>query len=642
MILYYLRTGFFDTWRAKRPLLANIVVVAGICLPVLLLLGLRRGLVQQFREAILQSPTACEVTVQAQRADQVFTVAHEKELENSGLNANSVIPTVENAIYHISNPANPAIPEVGTTFTCTKPGDPFLKFYGLDVLAAGDRGILISTGVARQLNVPMVAAGKDKFLPMAPTTLSLSIARKDSPAFTMPVPLRGIYVDEGQKGYIERQMVVWLEQFKQGMAVPELNLPSSDRPPTARYEGFVAFTKVVLDPESLSDLYDIGLTAMELKPSASGDDPRRTLYGLLADRPGQLLLHVYWLYASANKGTQTVNRAAVEVKATIKHSPQKPDCVVMPWSSAQVLNIDGKPHQVIGISTEMKFLQSYFRNAATRLPEDELMTMLLPRPAGESASAGPPVPQGTVHLQLPTAVGEAKSAAVEAQVIDVPGLAAQEPGPPLAVVSAAMASHLGRVRDGILDFDPLSNRFVTPRVEPEFNSARMYANDIQYVPEIVESLHKLGYGASADVTRVNEMLNYARTLTVMVLVIFGSVMIFGILTILFVFSDLTYRKRGAIGIMRIMGMPRPGVLFFFVVRSMVIGMGGAVVAVMVGYGLAMLLKVQWKVGFACSWNDVGWVCLGALITTILGGGWPSWKTAYRLDPVDAIQNARVQ
>ena len=170
----------------------------------------------------------------------------------------------------------------------------------------------------------------------------------------------------------------------------------------------------------------------------------------------------------------------------------------------------------------------------------------------------------------------------------------------------------------------------------------MYANDIQFVPEIEESLHKMGYGAVVNTTRVKEMLNYARTLFVMVVVIFIVVMFFGVLTILFVFSDLTFRKRGTIGIMRIMGMPRPGVLLFFIVRSIVIGMGGAAVAVMAGYVLALILTTRMKIGFSGSMIDVGLVCLGALITTTVGGGWPSWRTAYRLDPVDAIQNARVQ
>jgi hypothetical protein len=65
MWTYYIRTGWRDTRRASGTLLANVFIVAGIGLPVLLLLGLQKGLVQQFRSDLQKSPTARMIQARA-------------------------------------------------------------------------------------------------------------------------------------------------------------------------------------------------------------------------------------------------------------------------------------------------------------------------------------------------------------------------------------------------------------------------------------------------------------------------------------------------------------------------------------------------------------------------------------------------
>lgn len=137
------------------------------------------------------------------------------------------------------------------------------------------------------------------------------------------------------------------------------------------------------------------------------------------------------------------------------------------------------------------------------------------------------------------------------------------------------------------------------------------------------------------------MKGYADTLDVLVKAVMVSVLNFGTLTVVFVFSDVTARKRGAIGIMRIMGMPKFGVFCIVLVRALVVGTLGGLGTIAMGYALAATITRY--AGAECKIVplDLALVVAGACSCCLLGVTIPALR-AILVNPVDAILQARTQ
>lgn len=376
--LYYLSTGRRDAQRAGWALLVNTLIVAGICLPVLLLLGLNRGLVTQFRDNIQKSPTAREIQADAGSAgsEACFTASQEQHLVAENPQIAIVIPQIKANGWLVNRSGK----ELEAQLTCTKPGDPFLAFYGADVLQAQDHGAVITQAVADDLLIAYREV-TDKFRKKrcelaGPSELTLQVQRSgDDQRYATPVPVRYIIAsdDRSWKGvYLSRQMMDWLETFKRGGAVKSLGWPSSFQTLKAEYDGYLAFVKEPLPPGDVTRLKEIGLTAVRLEDLRHPMvNQMRCLYGLL--RPHDLA--VYWL--SATHGKPTVSMAPKTVE-DITNADDR----VMPWTEPQLLRINGLLHWVIGATGSARWLRAYYRNPETRFNEsdDELMEVMLPPP----------------------------------------------------------------------------------------------------------------------------------------------------------------------------------------------------------------------------------------------------------------------
>src|SRR5262249_9601187 len=151
-------------------------------------------------------------------------------------------------------------------------------------------------------------------------------------------------------------------------------------------------------------------------------------------------------------------------------------------------------------------------------------------------------------------------------------------------------AHLAEREAGRVLFDPATAEFVPVPVENTYTLARVYATDIDQVPAVIDRLQAAGYLASSlNKTQILEMQGYSQILTVLVWTIAVAVLGFGIWTVFCVFFDVTNRKRGAIGIMRIMGMPPEGIVCIMFVRALIVGASGAGVAMVIGVAIAAVI-----------------------------------------------------
>ena len=60
-LLFYLQLGWLDLIRLWPATRQHILIVTGICLPILLLLGLKRGHVAELQKELLKSPTGRQI-----------------------------------------------------------------------------------------------------------------------------------------------------------------------------------------------------------------------------------------------------------------------------------------------------------------------------------------------------------------------------------------------------------------------------------------------------------------------------------------------------------------------------------------------------------------------------------------------------
>lgn len=310
-LAYYIATGLRDASRARRSLLANVFIVAGICLPIILLIGLQRGLVEQFRQNILKNATARQIRVYVTAGERIGRT-REAELQRK-------IPGVSLVIPYIPKQAalsNAGGAKVELTVHCTKPNDPYLDFYGAAMRGDGRRGIVITRSVSDALKIGYTRARRGRLVMTGPAKVILRVTRpgdedegdvapqalptpgaaseapaRPSPGQTVDLDVKAV-LDPGtddKVAYVDRQMAEWMQIYTQGLTVAELKWPGSRRPAKVFFEGFLSFIK---SPYSESDklaLRSHGLAAVELTDADERGRLWRTLCGLL--RPHNL--HVY-------------------------------------------------------------------------------------------------------------------------------------------------------------------------------------------------------------------------------------------------------------------------------------------------------------------------------------------------------------
>jgi lipoprotein-releasing system permease protein len=123
-----------------------------------------------------------------------------------------------------------------------------------------------------------------------------------------------------------------------------------------------------------------------------------------------------------------------------------------------------------------------------------------------------------------------------------------------------------------------------------------------------------------------------------VLIVGIGVFLFGVVTVIFVLQDSTDRKRGIIGILRVMGVSKFGVFYIIFLRSACIGVLSVFVTVVFGYILKSAL-MGWNVHIIFYFRDVFIVSVGALFCCCIGTLLPAYK-ASKMDPFDAILEGR--
>ena len=320
MLRYYLEVAFKDSWRARTSLLTTATVFAGLCLLLLVLIGLKSGLVQRLYDDIMTSWSSVKgdwyATSSTLSLDEVGEKAILAQLPRGSILVPEItkIVTLSTGTSKVQN----------VTVQATVPGDPFLRFYKAEITDPRVPELVISPAIADELRITEAS------FPLS-ATIALARGHGDQAVVaTLPIVIRSIVGLEGSNtktAYLSRYFMEQLEDFTQGEAVIEQGWPGLPAEDSIGQQGYMAFAKQPYSIDDLNRLHMRGFKAPLLSshdPSAHSRNGHR-LYGLLKPHD----LHVYFVTAETqdDRGEQYLNFDVTEVESITTS-----DDVLLYWS----------------------------------------------------------------------------------------------------------------------------------------------------------------------------------------------------------------------------------------------------------------------------------------------------------------------
>jgi hypothetical protein len=241
--------------------------------------------------------------------------------------------------------------------------------------------------------------------------------------------------------------------------------------------------------------------------------------------------------------------------------------------------------------------------------------------AGDSAAAMlPSAPEGEEVAVLPAEV-----------TAEVP--------PPIAIVPSSLLAHMLMTERGVAEPDSGLMLFRSQAEERQYYKARVFVNDVYEVVGMHEVLSER-FGVRSNQARVKEVQKYRSILDflVNVLSVIGIVIAFA--TVWIVFHDISERKKGMIGTLRIMGLSRGGVLTLLLTQGVLIALISAALLVVLGFGAAWLINLIVNQA-ACVLLPTDFVMVAAAIVVVcvLGTYFPA-RAVSRVDPVVALRESQ--
>lgn len=633
---YYTSLAISDLIRLWSSTQHHVVIVAGICLPILLLLGLKRGHVEELRRELMTSPTGRQIVFWASQEGELLNASGLDTLQARLDGAELMIPDQQRVVSARHSAAGQPLT---LTLYSTRKGDPILGQYHADVLQANEKAIVLPNNVAEALRV-----GTGDTVEI---TVRREVSGQDETA-TVGLVVKGLYPAGGDKsdiGYVESGVLSSFEQFVRGYAVPDFNWQAA---PVAIPDTYAAYLYLfekgqALTRDDMEYLANRGLKTEEIDPS----QPWELTAFIKPDAMTRLRVLRIFSESSMTDQARRLSLAPSELTEVLSI----PDDIAIPWNVPLEAKCDGASATLVGFSLPRRcWLRTDLVTEDLAFPFDaSTISVAWPfrasvsgestalRISGENELV---LPQSAAGLQRPTAQplpaeGDRQLSTHAAEV---------------AIVPVDFLARMTSLRHGLAIYDPQTKLIAPVPATVVFEKVRLFAKTIDDVPSLAEQLYSAKFAVQSEDARIQEIHEQDSSLRLLVFVVGLGVFLFGVLTVISVLVDSTDRKRGTLGILRVMGVSKLGVFWIVVLRAAVIGFLAGCLSVVFGKFLAAFLEwpapvnsmlASWKptVRISLTPQDVLLVFLGALICAAVGAIYPATR-ASRIDPFDAIVEGR--
>lgn len=630
--IYYQSLALLDLVRLWATTQHHVVIVAGICLPILLLLGLKQGHVTELRRALLTSPTGRQVLFWSAQGGELLDSRSISRLEKSMTGVEIVIPDTQRLVdLSAIRSSGKAAAELVTLYA-TRSGDPVLRQAGADVLLPAERAVVLTKSVAEKLGVKVGDL----------VTLSVKRTRGDDEHAATTVVVKRVIPggSEGAVGYADSKLIDEIEQYVRGFRVAELGWPARAAAVRDAYSQYIIACERTNDltEDDRAVVSERGLVVEELADELLAD------WATLLKPMALDSLRLYSVFSATSR--EDARRRLTFAPSEIAELTQADD-VIVAWNPPATRRLGDWDFRLVGLSLpERTWLRGYF--AEPELPFDYSNEPFAFRPLPPAVfDDGQDTQDTRLQLDRKTLITLQRA---ESQVTQGDAEAAADQAGAIAIVPATLLAYLDAFDSHRAEWDPQLNLFVPVPEPPVYDKARLYARTIDDVPSVASALANKGFAVLSESGRIAEIHDQDHSLYLLVVVVGAGVFLFGVVTVVSVLQESTDRKRGTIGILRVMGVSRLGVFYLVVSRACAIGLLAGALSAGCGYLIALALGwspptdaawLQWKprVAIVLLPRDIAIVFVGALACSACGALIPAWK-ASRLDPFDAIVEGR--
>lgn len=641
----------FRLWSASQ---LQVIIIAGICLPILLLLGLKNGHVADLREDLVTSPVGRQIVFWSAKQGDFLTKEVLADIQGCIPNVSLVIPESQKLVF-VRQGESESTDDVQSPLTLysTLPGDPILEQFG----AAIGNAAFGADALPLILSEPTAKALGKKVGDAAAIMIKRRLGAEEQDHvlhFMIVGTVASGDESGGFVGFTHLDVMACLEKFGTGEAVPELSIPAmSSLRAVDQYSQMllVCFRGPTTDltTKDHSFLAERGLVAEE----ATNPDVT-SLYGTLKADAAKELKFYTLRFAGEEDNGQSVIRDNPEL---LSRNTEAQDDLVLRWCDPLTVRVSGDECRLIGLTLPNKkqtggWIQNFLRpqspwftyeeSTATPLSVRGPITVVEKLRDSELAFSGN-LRASLRPLEQPTDDAQQPVAQADQNIEPFKGDA------DTAYVPVSLLALLNQASRDQVTLDVEGRKFVPASTPVSFTKARLYTATIDDVPLAADMLAKRKYAVLSEVSRIAEIQEQDTSLRVLVAVVAIGVFLFGVITVFSVLVDSTDRKKGMIGILRVMGISGPGVFFILLARAVIIGVMAAAVCCGIGVLLAALLGktiagaeyVAWlpQVRVVLGPSEYLLVTAGAILCAGVGVLMPALK-ASRLDPFDAIMEGQ--
>ncbi len=581
--------------------------LAAIGAPLLILDGLRTGIVESLRQDLVGDPVFREVRPAETRPyDETFFAALRARsdvdfvMEGITRGASSIIVSASDAA---SSQARPRVEsETILDMLPTAPGDPLLTSYAAQVPDAG--GAVLSAEAAVQLKVKL----DDR--------LTLEIGRQRTSAReveTVEAWVKGVLparADPLPRIYLPFALVRDIESYREGYAVSERDWPGSPPDVVPGFDGLYILSERPLKATVQSRL--------------------QTLTGFFIGEPGEPGGFVKRLGMTFPEEQSVFRLSAIErlagpgVLRRVISVLRGQNYDVFPYVDHLVVTIEGPGGEM---------------SPALPVRTSDNLRHLFEAPVAE-------INRIQVPADLGYRVGETVTliAATDGDPVRVPAVIAalsENPSVQFVELSAALGGMLRRGQKQRVRYDSLTDRLRVERTS--FRGFRLYTETIDQVPALVRHMQGLGVDVVAQVGTIERILLLDQGLMrlfLIIAIIGGAGASVVLLTSLYAAVE---RKQASLGHLRILGISRGDIFVFPVYQALIMALVAVAAAALSAHIIAALINTFQAEQLGLK-GDICRITLDAHVYACLIALGLSFTSSFfaalratRIDPADAMR-----
>ena len=506
------------------PSLCLMTALAAVLCPVVLILGLKHGTVENLRQALLRDPSNLEI-----RPRSSLQVDHEliekiRSIDGAGF----IIPKTR-SLGSASVEFQIEERRVDVDLFPTAGGDPLLETHRCP--QPGPEEVVLTSSAAKALS----AAGGDEITML----LGRRTDQGKSETVSLPLKVRGVLPPEAttiKAGYVQLSLLSAVEEYRENLAVPRYGWdgPASQQAGPV-YDGFLLLADEPLSPESIGRISVVTgfLSHRRIKPDETEPELSRAIQG----RKEAVLF-----FNDSEPRPETSIRAAENI-------PGGTECTQLPWC---------KPREVRVTDSAGKAI-AYQLHA--------LMRSDIAPPTGTGrlqpwiAIPDRPSIPGSTELSAPSPLG---MSSIPCMVVSL-----KEDAPPrIAFAPASFAGILRHLDSRTVEWDPAGSRFLLGR--RNFSGFRLYARDLSSVQPLASRLSAIGIDCSSEGDKVARVLKFDEDLSILFWLVSAFSLAGGGAALALSLYGAIERRRRDYAMLRTLGLPRSWLVLLPLIESLAI------------------------------------------------------------------------